>query len=147
MIRYEAHEGTLAPAALDALLKLHAEVFPVAEEAEVRDELARVPGLYTLLALEGDRLVGYKIGYRRKAGHFYSWLGGVSSGYRQRGIASALMERQHQWCRQSGYHTIRTQTTNHWRDMLIMNLRYGFAITGLVASPGREPKIVLEKKL
>ncbi|HEY4602312.1 MAG TPA: hypothetical protein VIG73_13685 [Cerasibacillus sp.] len=39
------------------------------------------------LALDGEKLVGYKIGYELDKNKFYSWLGGVDSHYRGHGIA------------------------------------------------------------
>ena len=147
MIRYEAHEGGLSPNRIRDLLDLHAQLFTNDTREALTEEMAQVPELYTLLAYDDQQLVGFKMGYRRKPGHFYSWLGGVLPAYRQQGIASELMQRQHSWCRQNGYHTIRTQTMNCWRSMLILNLRHGFDVVGLVAEPGREPKIILQKNL
>lgn len=52
---------------------------------------------------------------------FYSWLGGVYPEYRGQGVASELMCRQHEWCKEQGYEVVRTQTKNKWRSMLILN--------------------------
>ena len=38
-----------------------------------------------LLARDGDRLIGYKIGYAETAERFYSWVGGVHPDYRGQG--------------------------------------------------------------
>ncbi|MFC4767956.1 GNAT family N-acetyltransferase [Effusibacillus consociatus] len=103
--------------------------------------------LFTLLALKEQLVVGYKIGYERKLGHFYSWLGGVDPSFRKQGIASELMRRQHEWCRRNGYRSVRTHTKNKWRDMLILNIRHGFDIIGTLTDAKGEAKIILEKKL
>ncbi|WP_247236213.1 GNAT family N-acetyltransferase [Telluribacter sp. SYSU D00476] len=152
MIRYEAQEGQPSPEVLSELLSLHSQLFTGDTREALTEEIAGANGLYTLLAYDDQRLAGFKMGYRRKPGHFYSWLGGVLPDYRKQGIASELMQRQHHWCQQNGYRTIRTQTMNRWRTMLILNLRHGFDVIGVVATsgvatPGQEPKIVLEKKL
>jgi ribosomal protein S18 acetylase RimI-like enzyme len=48
-----------------------------------------------LVAQDGSKLVGCKIGYDRFAdGSFYSWLGGVLPEYRKTGIAQALADHQ-----------------------------------------------------
>ncbi|GAB3173867.1 GNAT family N-acetyltransferase [Telluribacter humicola] len=147
MIRYEAQEGPLPERVLSELLRLHFQLFTGDTREALAEEIAQANGLYTLLAYDSQQLIGFKMGYRRKTGHFYSWLGGVLSEYRKQGIASELMQRQHSWCQQNGYHTIRTQTMNRWRSMLILNIRYGFDVVGIVATPGQEPKIILEKRL
>ncbi|KAB7725605.1 GNAT family N-acetyltransferase [Rudanella paleaurantiibacter] len=147
--RYEWHTDPLAPLLRAELVQLIARIFggqlPEEAAAELDYQQARTP-LLIGLAFDGPALIGYKIGYERKPGHFYSWLGGVLPTYRGQGIASALMTGQHDWCRQRGYHTLRTQTYNQWRSMLILNLRHGFDIVGTVQGT-RGLTIVLEKKL
>ncbi|MDU0370397.1 GNAT family N-acetyltransferase [Hymenobacter endophyticus] len=98
------------------------------------------------LAYENNQLVGCKLGYERKPGHYYSWLGGVHPDFRGRGIAAELMGQQHAWCAAQGYRRVRTQTYNRWRAMLLLNLRHGFDIIGTVQS-SRGLNIVLEKEL
>jgi predicted GNAT superfamily acetyltransferase len=113
--------------------------------AELTYQQARMP-LVAHLAFDSDTLVGFKIGYERKPGHFYSWLGGVLPTYRKAGIASVLMQQQHDWCRENGYHTVRTQTYNQWRNMLILNLRHGFEVVGTMQGK-HGLMIILEKSL
>lgn len=96
------------------------------------------------LAFSGDQPVACKLGYERKPGHYYSWLGGVHPDHRCQGLAAELMRQQHAWCAAQGYHTIRTQTFNRWRAMLLLNLRFGFDIVGTVQG-GRGLTLVLEK--
>lgn len=103
--------------------------------------------VHIALARVGHRLVGFKIGYERKPGHFESWLGGVAPDQRGQGIASELMRRQHTWCRAHGYRIIRTLTTNRWRDMLILDLRHGFDIVGSYTDRRGEPRLILERRL
>ena len=113
--------------------------------ADLRYQQQRQP-VQGWLAFVGEELVGCKLGYERKPGHYYSWLGGVHPDYRGQGIAAELMRRQHAWCREQGYQRIRTQTYNRWRAMLLLNLRHGFDIIGTVQ--GRHGlTIVLEKEL
>lgn len=134
---------------LASLLVLLAGIFSNQSVAEIQAELTYQhsrTGLQTMLALSHGQVVGCKLGYERKPGHYYSWLGGVHPDFRSHGIATELMRRQHAWCQQQGYKTIRTQTYNQWRGMLILNLRHGFDITGTLQGK-HGLTIVLEKRL
>ncbi|GAB4021393.1 hypothetical protein GCM10028808_66080 [Spirosoma migulaei] len=148
-VRYEMIDG-LPPepkltALIDQLVMLFGNQSRAALLADLTYQQERT-GLQLVLAVENEHVVGCKLGYERKPGHFYSWLGGVHPDYRGQGIASELMRQQHDWCRQNKYHTIRTQTYNQWRSMLILNLRFGFDIIGTVQGT-YGLMIVLEKKL
>lgn len=114
-------------------------------EADLRYQQARGP-VQVWLALADGNVVGCKLGYERKPGHYYSWLGGVHPDSRGRGMAAELMRRQHAWCRAQGYRRIRTQTYNRWRAMLLLNLRHGFDIIGTLQG-AHGLTIVLEKEL
>ena len=148
-IRYEISASLPPDPPLSTLLDLLAGVFTNQTRPEITAELsyrqARIP-LVTGLAVDGERVVGCKLGYERKPNHFYSWLGCVDPAYRGRGIAAELMRQQHDWCRQNRYQTIRTQTYNQWREMLVLNIRAGFDVVGTVQG-NRGLTIVLEKRL
>ena len=132
-----------------ALLDLLTQIFDNQSRPELLAELTYQQthsGLHIWLAIADEQVVGCKLGYERNPGHYYSWLGGVRPDFRGRGIAAELMQRQHDWCRQHHYHTLRTHTYNQWRLMLILNLRFGFDIIGTVQGK-HGLMIVLEKKL
>ncbi|WP_375437015.1 GNAT family N-acetyltransferase [uncultured Hymenobacter sp.] len=138
--------------AADPLCKIVVDLLAAALEnssVELAADLAyqqqRSP-LQLWLALADGQVIGCKLGYERKPAHYYSWLGGVHPGFRGQGIARELLRQQHAWCQQQGYNRIRTQTYNHWRAMLLLNLRAGFDIVGTVQS-ARGLVIVLEKEL
>lgn len=148
-LRYESYNASPPEPLRTSLLNLLESVF----SHQTRDELTHDltyqftrPVFLTLLAIEDDQVVGCKLGYEQQPDQFYSWLGCVSSSHRGRGLASGLMRRQHDWCRQQGYTRIRTHTYNQWRDMLILNLRFDFAIIGTLQGK-RGLTIVLEKTL
>ena len=148
-LQYQLHNGLPTEFQLTSLLDLLTSVFDNQSPTELLSNLTyychRAPML-TLLAVDNEQVVGCKLGHERKPGHFYSWLGCVSPAYQRQGIAAELMRQQHDWCRQNGYHTIRTQTYNQWREMLVLNIRSGFDIVGTVQGK-RGLTIVLEKKL
>ena len=148
-IEYE-FQVDLLPA--DPLRKAVVDLLAAALESsptELADDLAyqqqRSP-LQLWLALTDGQVVGCKLGYEHKPGHYYSWLGGVPPSFRGQGIARELMHQQHAWCQQQGYRRIRTQTYNRWRAMLLLNLQAGFDVVGTVQS-ARGLVIVLEKEL
>ncbi|UPL49802.1 GNAT family N-acetyltransferase [Hymenobacter sublimis] len=131
------------------LAELLHQVFPDTPTAELAAELQyqqnRQP-VQVWLAWAEEQLVACKLGYERKPGHYYSWLGGVHPDFRRRGLAQELMQRQHAWCQQRGYRSIRTQTLNRWRAMLLLNLHAGFDIVGTVQGE-RGLTLVLEKSI
>ncbi|GAB4495987.1 MAG: GNAT family N-acetyltransferase [Saprospiraceae bacterium] len=142
----EAYEGIL-PAYLEAeILVLYREIFGDVDEAKFRHRM-NAERLLTLVIRQNNSLAGYKIGYPLDSEVFYSWLGAVSPPFRQRGIARLLMERQHAWCKENGFQTVRTKTYNRWKNMLILNLQCGFDIVGLAKKEDGRLQIVLEKRL
>ncbi|GAB3316344.1 hypothetical protein GCM10027299_06440 [Larkinella ripae] len=148
-LRYERYHGFPPERILGEISQLHLRVFSGQTAEELLQEFREVQNrnLLTILALDQQTVVGYKMGYQRKPGHFYSWLGCVNPDYRRQGIAGELMRQQHDWCREGGFQAVRTHTRNQWRDMLILNLRHGFDIIGTIANAGGHTTIVLEKRL
>ncbi len=148
-VHYEVTDGLPSEPVFTSLVELLTGIFDNQSAAEIRSELtyqhART-GLQTLVAVVNEQVVGCKLGYERQPGQFYSWLGAVHPEFRGQGIASELMRRQHDWCRRQNHQTIRTQTYNQWREMLVLNLRFGFDIIGTVQGK-RGLTIVLEKNL
>ena len=79
-------------------------------------------------------------------GNFLSWIGAVAPDFRNRGVATRLMEMQHEAARSRGYKFVRTFTQNSTKPMLVLNLKNGFDVIG-VYSGEDEPKILLQKNL
>lgn len=114
---------------------------PVYEE-----RLSEKPHLI-LIATVDQEPVGFKVGYERSA-TFYSWMGGVLPGFRQKGIAKLLAEEQEKWVIRHGYTTISFKTRNSHKGMLIFALKNGFNITGFISKNKIEDsRILLQKKL
>lgn len=97
-------------------------------EAEYEKRLKGVPHII-LVAFDGTRAVGFKVGYERN-GQFYSWMGGVLPSYRRRNIARHLAEAQEEWARKQGYKSVTFKTRNQHKNMLLFALRRGFNIIG-----------------
>ncbi|MGZ3789481.1 MAG: GNAT family N-acetyltransferase [Bacteriovorax sp.] len=100
-----------------------------------------------LLAYDEDCLVGFKFGYGQDPDLFYSWTGGVKTSHRKRGIATELMNRQHEWCKNNHYKRIETRTRNKFPEMISLNLKFRFQIIGTFTDYDRTPKIILRKEL
>lgn len=105
------------------------------------------PQLSFNIALDIEKVVGFKIGYELDENKFYSWLGGVDPNYRKRGIALTLMEQQHEYLKGKGYQIVQTKTMNKWRGMLILNIKNGFDVIETYTDEKGVHKIVLEKVL
>ena len=141
-----SHTGTLPEPLVSEVFFVYRQVFGKEPDEKVLRRLQEAKDLYTCIARDPEAgAVGFKIGYRLDQHTFYSWLGGVLSAYRNRGIAGALMEHQHAWCKKQGYDFIETKTLNRFRAMLILNLRHGFDVVSTYTDDAGEVKIVLRK--
>ncbi len=96
--------------------------------------------------MDPPQVLGFKLGYELERDKFYSWMGGVIPTARNYGIASELIFAQHEWAKKQGYRSIRTKTTNQWKNMMILNLRNGFDVVGCEDREG-QTRVILEKNL
>lgn len=103
-------------------------------------------GLF-ITAYDGDKLVGFKIGYAQDSRLFYSWMGAVLPEYQNLGLAGEMMHLQHEWCRANAFKKIETRTRNEFTSMIRLNLNFGFSIIGAQAGRNDGLKIILEKVL
>lgn len=130
---------------LDGIIDLHKIIFGTTDD--LINKMRSKPKLLVITAMDGTNVIGYKIGYELDNNKFYSWLGGVDTNYRKRGIASDLMEKQHQYLREIGYNIVQTKTMNKWRSMLVLNIKNGFDVIDTYIDEKGLHKIILEKKL
>lgn len=130
---------------LEGIMELHRHVFEGAQLS--LEELQEKEKLLLLIAKDCDRVIGFKIGYQYAEDTFYSWLGGVHADYRGKGVATQLMERQHGMVRGLGYAKIRTISRNKRREMLLLNIKFGFDVVETFISKKGTHKILLEKEL
>ena len=122
-------------------------IFGTFDSEKLEKRFSQAKDLLINLAFDGEKLVGFKVGYQIDRAKFYSWLGGVDKNYRKNGIAQELMKRQHNWCVEKGYKIVQTKTKNSSKPMLILNIKNGFDIVGVYRNLRNELKIVLEKDL
>lgn len=144
-IDYEVYSCIPEKGILEGILDVHRVIFDPTDG--FIEKLQNKPQLLFSVAFKGSKVIGYKIGYELTTEKFYSWLGGVHPDYRHLGVASMLMKIQHRYLKDSGYKTVQTKTLNKWRNMLILNIKCGFDITGTYTDRHGKLKIVLEKEL
>lgn len=130
---------------LEGIIELHNSIFGKADN--LVNQMESKPHLLIDISLHGEKVIAYKIGYALDHDKFYSWLGGVDANYRNYGVASKLMEKQHKHLKRNGYKIVQTKTMNKWRSMLILNIKNGFDVIGTYNDDKEETKITLEKKL
>ncbi|MEH7126507.1 GNAT family N-acetyltransferase [Bacillus sp. JJ1773] len=130
---------------LGGIVELHKDIFGKSDN--LINKMASKPQLLIITAMSGTKLIGFKIGYALDDNKFYSWMGGVDINYRKFGVASTLMEKQHQYVRELGYSVVQTKTMNKWRNMLILNIKNGFDVIDTYTDEKGIHKIILEKNL
>lgn len=132
---------------MEEIREFYASIFERVDFDKFEKRIDEAEKLLINLALNEEKIVGFKIGYRIATKTFYSWVGGVDARFRGRGIAAELMRRQHEWCAANGFEIIRTKTMNRFKSMLILNLKNGFDITEVYRDARAQIKIILEKDL
>ena len=130
---------------VESLAALHNSIF--GDSANLHKQLKSKTKLLINIAFDDTKVVGYKIGYEIDKDTFYSWLGGVDPQYRNDGVATKLMEKQHHYLKENRYKKIKTKTKNKWRSMLILNIKCGFDVHSTYTDKEGELKIILEKNL
>lgn len=130
---------------LEGILDLHKRIF--GESDDLVKKMESKPQLLVNVALNESKVIGYKMGYELDKRKFYSWLGGVDTRFRGHGVASKLLEQQHQYLKDNGYHIVQTKTMNKWRSMLILNIKSGFDVMSTYTNEKGLHKIILEKNL
>ncbi|WP_093131048.1 hypothetical protein [Salinibacillus kushneri] len=80
------------------------------------------PKLLVITAMDGKKVIGYKIEYELDDKKFYSWLDGVYTIIESMVLLLQLMKKQHQYLKENGYCAVQTKTMNRWRSMLVNHL-------------------------
>lgn len=148
-VEYREFEAPPEAAIIEGVEEVYRRAFETDDELGLADRpiWAESRSPHLVVGLVDERVVGFKLGYERKPGSFYSWLGGVLPNLHRRGIATELLIRQHRWAERAGYERVRTKTTNDFKPMLQLNLGQGFDIVGTERDARGELKILLAKPL
>lgn len=147
LVNYKVFEERPRERVFEQVVTLATSMFGPRTEERFLEEVAHHPRFTLVVATIEDRVIGFKAGYQERKHRYYSWLGGVHPDHRRRGIGRELMRLQHDWCARHGYQRVQTRTRNRWRDMLILNLHFGFDIIGTCLDSHGDVKIILEKKI
>lgn len=134
---------------IEQIIEAHSAVHGETTVDHLLTFLEHQKALNVVAAKDGERSIGYMIGYQLTPVKYLNWMVGVHPEYRRQGIATALLHTLQSWVADKGYTTLRTESSNLWRAMLILNIRFGFRVVGtcLQGVPGDEPKIIFEKEL
>ncbi len=143
---YKEHLN-IGPAEIKAILSIGKSCISDFDEVKLNQKLKEQKDVYLILASDGEKPVGFKLGFKMDPTIFNSWLGGVATQYHGLGIASALMTRQHHWVRENGFKKIITKSKNKFRKMINLNLKNGFEINGTEAEPSGEITILFQKSV
>jgi predicted GNAT superfamily acetyltransferase len=131
---------------VDALTQLSRSAFGQTEREYVEWRLTHMPVVTAFVALSGDRIVAFKVGYATSRTKYYSWLGGVHPDFRDKGLASELMRRQHAWLTERGFSSIETAANQENHAMARLNLAHGFSVSGVRSTPGKT-QVLFSKQL
>ena len=148
-VDYRLHEGLPGDELLSAIVDVSNIAFGFGEATSAfKSALEKQESLLFCLAFEGDRLVGFKVGFRQaRPRYFESWRGAVRPDARRMGIGSRLMELQHAWCAEQGFSLIVTECHHRSVDMLRLNLSHGLLVTGSYLDRNEHVKLLLQKDL
>lgn len=134
------------PTFVSELSALVRDIFGEFDVADLTFRLEAMPDASVHAISENGRLVAFKLGYAVGRSRYLSWLGGVRRDHRRRGLARALLERQHTWVEERGYESIETGAIKSNQAMLMLNLSAGFEIIGSYARDAT-PRVMLHKQL
>lgn len=116
---------------VEPLIPIFTEAFDQPPSDTFLERLNEKKDLSILLAMDGESIVGFKIGYTCFQGIFFSWLGAVAKSHQRQGIARALLQEQHKLCKVRGYQEIQSEAAGTNQGMLILNLQEGFVVYGV----------------
>ncbi|ACA84391.1 GNAT family N-acetyltransferase [Shewanella woodyi] len=152
MYQVEIVQATIVtPELLQSLMELN-QAIPEFDNAypmtEYQTRLSDKPMLALFIKVEGE-VAGFKLGYERDNGQFYSWLGGILPEFRGLGLAKQLLQTQERWAKEQGYHQIEVKTLNRFTSMLKMLISNQYQITNLKQDTDKLElnKISLQKSL
>jgi len=138
---------SISPKIAKEIQKVFSESFGEDTSPEFLERVNEKKDLSVILAYVSSELVGFKIGYTKYRGVFFSWLGAVSPSHQRNGIARVLLKHQHEYCASKQYNEVQTEAHGNNKGMLILNLQEGFSIFGSHMGHNNELSIQFRKNL
>ena len=132
---------------LQEIIALSSLLFPTPVQTDYLDRITSNTDQSLFLCRNtNNELIGFKLGYANSPLEYYSWLGGIRPEYRNHGIATELMRKQHAWCMQQGYDSIVTKTSPSFKEMLSLNKKFGYLPEGEIVNSSGKTRILQRKK-
>ena len=135
-----------SPSDIAIIKDISHKTFGILDETKLSSRIG-TQSLLLQIAFENEKPVGFKLGYALDQDVFYSWMGAVLPEYQGLGVGSVLMENQHEWCLKKRFKKIQTKSKNEFKQMIRLNLAFGFEIIGVESCPKNQIKILFEKNL
>lgn len=107
--------------------------------------LENMPDVACFAAYNDHKMIAFKAGYATTYNLYYSWLGGVVPEFRNKGIATQLMLKQHEWLETTRFKTVETHVEQANKSMIQINQKCGLDIIGLYMS-NKDPYFIMRKK-
>ncbi len=127
------------------LVYLYSEIFEDADVVFFKKRIDSQPNAHIALVYNDNIPIGFKMGYPYSEDTFYSWVGGILPEFRRKGIASQLAKHQEYYAKDVGFTKLRTKSMNHFKPMMILNLKNGFDVSKIYKNTKGQTKIVFEK--
>ena len=144
---FELIEAIPNTSELEILILLYQTIFEDARIDFFKDRIKSKENVLSIIAFDGSKPIGFKLGYKYDKNTMYSWVGGVLKDYRKQGVAKQLSRLQENWATVKGYQKLRTKSMNRFKPMIILNLKNGFDIKQVYTNDSGQTKIIFEKNL
>lgn len=129
---------------LPVIARLYNDIYhPAREEEFFRRRFAGRYNSLIMIASMDEEPVGFFLGFELKPSVYYTWLYGVSSDLRRKGIGSQLMDAAHAWVYDRGYEGMRLECHNNHRAMLCLCLSHHYDIVGVRWDHDRSANLVI----
>lgn len=146
MYEFELVESDVPDSLVLEISALEQRVFGNSDVDALRWRVDNMPDVTVFLARHEQRLAGFKAGYAVTDKRYYSWLGAVDPDYQRQGVASTLMQRQHDWLDHCGYRFVETHVLQSNTGMIQVNINHGFSVVGMLLKSDR-PNLIMRRAL
>ena len=148
VFQYHCIEGRPKEEILQNFVELNQRLFDLDESRNDMEKLfaeqKMILGCYAFLH---ERLIAFKLGFENEPHIFESWRGGVIKEFRGQGIATHLMELQHQWCKIKNFRKIVTVINADNIAMMSLNRKHGFKVVQHTTNHRNIQKVHFQKDL
>ncbi len=138
----------ISPADVEVLLNLYNDIFSPSQTVEFfRGRFEARRNVSVMVAVIEGRPVGFIAGFELRPRTYFCWVCGVLSDFRRAGVATQLMQAEHAWAQDNGYHVIRFECQNQHRPMLHTAITEGYDLVGIRYDSESGNNVVIFEKL